>query len=36
VKTEIVNQLLEALRRETQRLEPDADLALTFDPDQAE
>jgi hypothetical protein len=28
-----VAQLLEALRRETQRLPPDADSALTFRPD---
>ena len=31
-----VEQLLEALRRETQRLAPDAESALTFHADQAE
>jgi hypothetical protein len=31
-----VDQLLEALRRETQRLPPDAESALTFNADQAE
>jgi hypothetical protein len=33
-----VGQLLDALRRETERLAPDADSALTFrpDPEQAE
>jgi hypothetical protein len=30
-----VDQLLEALRRETERLGPDADSALTFRPDEA-
>jgi len=30
-----VDQLLEALRRETERLGPDADSALTFQPDEA-
>jgi hypothetical protein len=28
-----VDELLEALRRQTQRLEPEADSALTFRPD---
>ena len=31
-----VNQLLDPLRRETGRLAPDADSALTFHPDPAE
>jgi hypothetical protein len=31
-----VDQLLDALRRETQRLAPDADSALTFNADQTE
>jgi hypothetical protein len=31
-----VNQLLDALRRETERLPPNADSALTFNADQAE
>jgi hypothetical protein len=31
-----VNQLLDALRRETGRLPPTADSALAFDADQAE
>jgi hypothetical protein len=30
-----VDPLLEALRHETARLEPDADSALTFHPDEA-
>ncbi|MGA2882425.1 MAG: hypothetical protein ABSG13_26015 [Bryobacteraceae bacterium] len=31
-----VDQLLEALRRKTERLSPDADSALTFRPDEAQ
>ena len=31
-----VDQLLDALRGETQRLAPDAESALTFDPEPAE
>jgi hypothetical protein len=30
-----VDPLLEALRRETERLPPDADSALTYHPDEA-
>lgn len=31
-----VDQILDALRRETERLRPEADSALTFRPDEAQ